>query len=173
MTAMTSGRRGATLDLARKRSGPRRPTGNGDTVESMRSRVLAAVRKASRNPDVRLDKDGDVEVGFGSAVVYVRVHEKPRYVSLFSPVLSNVEPGPQVSERLGELNSRLRYGRLFWVDGTVMAAIDLFATPLVVEHVVQACRILGEMTDELDEGLQAQLGGRTAFGGYQPRSMMN
>jgi len=150
-----------------EREGPDQKTAS-PSVDAIRSEVLGAIRKASGNPGLELDKDKDIEVRYGSAVLYVRVHEKPPYVSIFSPVLRGVPPSEDLVRRLDELNRQVRFARVFELEGAIYAACEVFAKPLVLEHVVHACRTMGEFVDDIDEGLQAQFGGRTAFGPALP-----
>jgi hypothetical protein len=160
-----------SLWLARQAPEPRKEpvTPSPESVESIRARVLAAIREASGDASIALDKDLDVKVCFGSALLYVRVKAEPPYVCAFSPVLAGVPTGEGVVEHLNELNREVRLARLFEYDGTVFAVVEVFTKPFVVEHVVHACHVLGELADDLGKKLQARFGGRTAFG--EPSSM--
>jgi len=72
-------------------------------------------------------------------------------------------------ECLNDLNAKVRFARLFVADGTVYAAVEVSASPFVADHVVSACELLGRLADEIDEMLQEQFGGRTAFGEFRSK----
>lgn len=144
----------------------------GDLLET-RAALLAELRKATNNPALEADRDGDVLVRFGSAAVYVRVLEAPPLVRVYSPVLSDVELDDKLLRQVNALNAQLHLVRLVGVQRTVFGVVDVPAEPLVHEHVVRACGVLGQLADDVDDLLQAEFGGRTAFGGYRTRSLKN
>jgi hypothetical protein len=156
-----------TLGLKREPEAPPREKPDADTIKGLREVVLKAIRKASGNADLEFDGDGDLSLRFGSAVVVVRVLGDPPYVRVFSPVLTNVEVDDRLVDRINELNSEVRNLRLFVRDGTVFAATEVFSSPFVAEHLSGACWQLGSLADEIDEMLQKEFGGRTAFGEFR------
>lgn len=162
------------LQLVRRRPAPapKAPDRPPD-LDAMRRRLLEALREAAGDPNLELDADGDIPVRYNSAAVYVRARQQPPCVLLFSPLLSRVEHREGVVERLNELNTRIKFARLFESKGTIWAAIELFAAPFVVEHVVEACRYLGALADDMGGALQAQFGGRTTFGEFREKSLKN
>jgi hypothetical protein len=145
---------------------------NQDLAET-RAALLSELRRATRDPELDLDEDGDVQVRFGSAVVYVRVLETPPLVRVYSPVLAGVSGDDALLRQINTLNGQLHLARLVFVQGTVFGVVDLPAAPMHSEHVVRACGVLGQLADDIDDLLQAEFGGRTAFGGYRTRSMKN
>jgi len=142
-------------------------------VQAARDALLAELRRASGNPELAPDEDGDIRVRFGSALAFVRVLEDPPLVRVYSPVLASLEGDDRILERLNAINSQLHLARLIFVHGTIFAVVDLPSEPLVPVHVVRACTVLGQLADDLDDLLQAEFGGRTAFGGYRNKSMKN
>ncbi len=145
---------------------------SGDVLET-RAALLTELRKATNNPDLEPDQDGDLLVRFGSAAVYVRVLETPPLVRVYSPVLSDVELDDKLVQQLNALNGQLHLARLVGVQRTIFGVVDVPTEPLVSEHVVRACGVLGQLADDIDDLLQAEYGGRTAFGGYRVKSMRN
>ena len=63
-----------------------------------------------------------------------------------------------VPQRFGRAAVRLRV-----LDGTVFAAMEMFTSPFVAEHVASACLQLGTLADEYGQALQKEFGGRIAF----------
>lgn len=158
-----------TLGLAARPVMPAPAEPTEDDVESARTLVLGVMREATGAEDVAFDEDGDIAVRFGSAAVFVRVVEEPLFVRVYSPVLANLEVDGELLRRVNEINADLRFARLVVIDTTVIAAIDLFAFPLVADHVAHACVVLGNVADQVDNLLQAEFGGRTAFGEFRSR----
>jgi hypothetical protein len=144
-----------------------------EPMQVARETVLAELRKASGNPELAPDEDGDIRVRFGSALAFVRVLDDPPLVRVYSPVLASLDGDDRILERINAINSQLHLARLIFAHGTIFAVVDLPADPLVPSHVVRACSVLGQLADDLDDMLQAEFGGRTAFGGYRNKSMKN
>jgi len=158
-----------TLKIAARASAPSEPPPPVDEIEHAREMVRSVIRKATEDPEADFDEDGDMAVRFGSAIAYVRVIDDPLFVRVFSPVLVNVEGDEGLLRRLNEINSEIRFARLIFTEGTVIAALDIFAAPLSAEHIDDACNVLGNIADQVDDLLQAEFGGRTAFGEFRPR----
>ena len=70
-------------------------------------------------------------------------------------------------------HDRVRFARLFAVNGTVFAAVEIQAVPFVAEHFLNACFEIGRLADELDDDLQEQFGGRTAFGEFRSKPTLH
>jgi hypothetical protein len=160
-----------TLAMVRRkaRDESTKSTGSSaETAETLRSKVLQTIRNGSGNPDLDVGEDMDLPVRFNSALVMVRIVGDPPFVSIFSPVLAKLAGMEHLRDRLNELNAKVRFARLFELEGTIYAAVEVFGHPFVAEHVANACKILGELADGIDEMLQAEFGGRTAFGQFRP-----
>ena len=99
----------------------------------------------------------------------VRVHSEPPCISLVSPILAKVDNDALLTTRLNDLNTKLHFARLFVLNETIYAAMEIFASPFVTEHVVHACGLLGVLADDIDEMLQQEFGGRTAFGEFRSK----
>lgn len=144
----------------------------GDPLET-RSALLTELRKVTGNPALEPDEDGDVLVRFGSAAVYVRVIESPPLVRVYSPVLAGVDPDAKLLAQLNNLNGQLHLAKLLVAHKTVFGVVDVPADPVVHDHVLRACGVLGQLADDIDDLLQAEFGGKTAFGGFRTRSLKN
>ena len=158
-----------TLKIAARASVPSKPPPPVDEVKNARETVRSVIREATDNPDADYDEDGDMGIRFGSAIAYVRVVEEPLFVRIYSPVLVDVDGDEALLRRLNDINAKLSFARLMLTDNAVIAALDIFAIPLLAEHVAEACRVLGQIADQVDDLLQAEFGGRTAFGEFRPR----
>ena len=136
------------------------------TVEEVAEQVLVILRKASGNPDLEPDDDGEIAVRFGSSAVFFQVFGDPPIVRAYSPALTQVPIDADVAVALNELNGVTAFTKWLAVDDMIVATIDLFADPLVERHVVHACEVLGNTTDDVDDQLQQRFGGKTFFGEY-------
>jgi hypothetical protein len=151
------------------KSSRKSPAGEGHDFASLRALVLRTVRAGMKDDAVDYDGDGDLRVRFGSAVAFVRPMKDPLSVRVFSPVLAAVEADLELLARLNDLNADTSFARLLHQGNTVYASVDVPAAPLVPEHLDRAIAGLGGYADELDDHLQMDFGGRTAFGEFRPR----
>ena len=82
--------------------------------------------------DLSLDPDGDIEIRYGTGIVFVRVFGDPPVVPVSSPILGKL-PRRGVLEALNDLNMRSTFIKWLLVGDTVIAAIELFGRPFVPE----------------------------------------
>lgn len=129
--------------------------------------LLAMFRRVSGAEAIELDPDGDIPLRYGSTMVFVRVFAEPPIVRVFSPLLTDVGLGLDLLETVNRLNDEYFFVKFSVSDGAVVAAMDLFARPLVEQHVLEACGVIGETADQVDEQLQDAFGGRTFFSEYK------
>jgi len=113
--------------------------------------------------DLSFDSDGDIPLRHGSAMIFVRVHEQPPMIELFSPVLREVTHEAGLVDALNELNSRTRFVSFSAIGGGVVASHELFAQPFVPDHLGHALAVLSRTADEADDELQARFGGEVFF----------
>jgi hypothetical protein len=66
-------------------------------------------------------------------------------------------------ERINRANRDLRFGRLTWSEGTLLASYELWCDPFVPETLLHAIRIMMGLADDMDDRLRVQLGGRRFF----------
>ena len=147
------------LRLARRPPTPP-PAPKPETLESMRAKVLEALREASGVPALEADADGDIRVPYGDARVFLRLYGDPPYAKLQAAVAGDVHKKEGLAERLNRLNGRVRFARFVEEGGWIFVAAEVFTRPFSVQHVVHACRILGELVEDMGEKLQGEFGGR-------------
>lgn len=140
--------------------GPAAPaSGSGD---DLRTKVEAALVGHFNQPIVR-DEDGDIPIRSGSAMVFVRVVNEVPVVELFSPLLVGASGDALALERINRANNRIRFAKLTWSGGRVMANYELWCEPFVPELLVWAVTLMMGMADEMDDRLRAEVGGRRFF----------
>lgn len=148
---------------------PKRIVGAAEHA-ALQSRVLACLRTLTGETSLDWDEDGDVTARFGSTQLFVRVSPDPLVVRVFAPALVEVSESRAVFEELNLLNAATIFPKWFLSGRTIFAAIHLFGSGLVEEHVVVACQQVAELADSLDKELQEKLGGRPFHGEPKPVS---
>lgn len=114
--------------------------------------------------DLVRDDDGDYPCRVGSAMLYIRlVDGVPPVVVIFSPILRDIPQSPALVAALNDVNGRIRFGRVFWAERTVLAATELTAVDITADQVALACMELGNLADMLDGILHGRFGGRPMF----------
>ncbi len=70
---------------------------------------------------------------------------------------------PEARERINHLNVGSDGIRYSWICQTVYAALDVPAAPYSASGIAEAYPHFSALIDDLDDILQAELGGKTAF----------
>ncbi len=109
------------------------------------------------------DKDGDIGIRSGSAMVFVRVKDNPPLVDVFSPVLTDVDVNQQLYAKLSELTHRMPIGRLYCANNTVWASVPVFGRDFQPTHLMLAVQVMTGLADELDDRLHGEFGGKRFF----------
>jgi hypothetical protein len=125
--------------------------------------IVAAMMKTEPEA-LQVDKDGDIGIRSGSAMVFVRVRDNPPLVDVFSPVLTEIEATEKLYEKLSELTNRMPIGRLYCVNDTVWASIPVFGRDFQATHLMLAVQVMTGLADELDDRLHGEFGGKRFFG---------
>jgi hypothetical protein len=110
-----------------------------------------------------VDRDGDIGIRSGSAMVFVRVRDNPPLVDVFSPVLTEVSPSEELHVKLAELTHRMPIGRLYCISDTVWASVPVFGRDFQATHLMLAVQVMTGLADELDDRLHGEFGGKRFF----------
>ncbi|HEX6871185.1 MAG TPA: hypothetical protein VF163_08810 [Micromonosporaceae bacterium] len=124
--------------------------------------VIAAMLRTTPE-SLPVDKDGDIGIRSGSAMVFVRVRDNPPLVDVFSPVLTGVDANEQLYLKLAELTHRMPIGRLYCADDTVWASVPVFGREFQPTHLMLAVQVMTGLADELDDRLHGEFGGKRFF----------
>lgn len=124
--------------------------------------VIAAMLKTSPE-NLPVDRDGDIGIRSGSAMVFVRVRDNPPLVDVFSPVLTDINANEKLYVRLSELTHRMPIGRLYCNAKTVWASVPVFGRDFQPTHLMLAVQVMTGLADELDDRLHGEFGGRRFF----------
>ena len=125
--------------------------------------LLEAIRETTGATDLELDGDHEVSIRFGSSLVSVRPYADRPYALVYSALLRNVEPNDQLLRTVNDLNTRERLVRWFVSGTSVFAVAEICLAPFVPEHVKTGLTHFCHVVDGVDQVLQADFGGETAF----------
>jgi hypothetical protein len=137
------------------------PVAPGGT-EDLRGKVERTLAEHFEAPVLR-DEDGDIAIRSGSAMVFVRVPPDAPVVELFSPLLLGASGDALALERINRANRSIRFAKLTWTSGRVMANYEIWCEPFVPELLIAAVGVMMGLADELDDRLRAEVGGRRFF----------
>jgi type III secretion system-like peptide-binding chaperone len=121
--------------------------------------VIAAMLRTTPEK-LPVDKDGDIGIRSGSAMVFVRVRDNPPLVDVFSPVLTEVDATEQLYVKLSELTHRMPIGRLYCTGETVWASVPVLGRDFQPSHLMLAVQVMTGLADELDDRLHGEFGGK-------------
>ena len=125
--------------------------------------LLEAIRETTGATDLELDSDDEVTIRFGSSLVSVRPYADRPYALVYSTLLRNVELNDQLLRTINDLNARERLVRWFVSGASVFAVAEICLAPFVPEHVKTGFTHFCHVVDGVDQVLQADFGGETAF----------
>jgi hypothetical protein len=128
-----------------------------DVLRPYLEKILSEISGAS---DLRAAPDGSYGFRAGSAGLRVRlVSGDPPVVKVFSVMLRNVPMSNKLLQRLNEINSGIRFGRMFWAKRVVVVASELVAETLDAKELDNACVMIGTLADHFDTELEKEFGG--------------
>jgi hypothetical protein len=105
-------------------------------------------------------------------VIFVRRLGTTPFVRIWSPLVRGVDATTDLLARLNSLNATSGLVRFSVHDGAVFAEADAAAEPIVAKHVDLALRRFCGAMDGVDEMLQREFGGRTAFNEPPPGALL-
>lgn len=110
------------------------------------------------------DHDGDYPVRYRNSLYYVRlIGEVDPVVQVFATAVSDIPLSPDLCVRLNEINSDIRFARVFWVAEQVLVEADLVGSTLDPEEFDNACTAVAAITDRHADLLATRYGGATFF----------
>ncbi len=119
---------------------------------------------------VSTDHDGDYPVRYNSALYYVRIdpgsHDDP-VVQVFAVVLAEIKANPELFEELNEINTKLRFARIFWVRDQVLVESEIVGGAMSLVGFSKACETVSSAADFFGARLAERFGGKTAFANEQ------
>jgi hypothetical protein len=125
--------------------------------------TIVATMMKTQPEALQVDKDGDIGIRSGSAMVFVRVRDNPPLIDVFSPILTELEASEKLYVKLSELTTKMPIGRLYFVNKTVWASVPVLGRDFQPTHLMLALQVMTGLADELDDRLHGEFGGRRFF----------
>ena len=155
---------------------PTTPRGAGQpeapSLAELTPLVEHAVKSYLEAKEIVRDKDGDIPIRQGSAMLFVRtIDGAPPVVRIFSPILRGIPASQALLEAINEINTRIMFGRVLWTANQVIISTEISAVQITVEHIAFACLHIGALADHLDDELGDRFGGEKMFD--EPRKLVN
>jgi hypothetical protein len=152
------------------------PSGRGEHAAPKLGELVPLVEQAVKGflgtDEIVRDKDGDIPIRQGSALLYVRTMDgAPPVVRVFSLVLRGVEASQPLLEALNEINGRIMFGRVLWASDRVIVSAEVSAVGISTEQIAFLCLQIGALADHLDDELSNRFGGEKMFDG--PKKLVN
>lgn len=141
-------------------------TSPDDTMKKLATALLNTLREETGISELDYDKDGDI--GYGSAVVFIRLFGPPAYIHIYSPILREVDESHELYVRLNDINSNETLMRFYFKNGVIYAGTNISAVPYESAHVLQTYAHFRVIADGMDSLLQAEFGGKTMFAETMP-----
>jgi hypothetical protein len=166
----------AEPELGIQREMPTAPKGRGQVAAPKLAELAPLVEQAVKGflgtDEVVRDKDGDIPIRQGSALLYVRTMDgTPPVVRVFSLVLRGVESSQPLLEALNEINGKIMFGRVLWASDRVIVSAEVSAVGISTEQIAFLCLQIGALADHLDDELSNRFGGEKMFDG--PKKLVN
>jgi hypothetical protein len=108
---------------------------------------------------VPIDKDGDICVPSGSALVFISVIEDTAY-RLFSILLSGVTESYELYRVLNEINCNLNIGRIFFINDQIILEHSIMLQSANQGDFATCISVLTSLADHYDDKLQERFGGK-------------
>jgi len=127
--------------------------------------VSEAIKTGFKLKDVRHDEDGDIPIGYGSTVVYVRPHEEDSpFLYMWAPLLREFDVSPAVYEAINAINGEMPFARVILSDDPKIISLEvwLLVDSLSRDEVMFAVEFVGDAADHFDTLLQQRFGGYLA-----------
>ena len=130
-------------------------------LAELADRLLAIVREATGLPDLEFDADGDVQLRSYGRTFFIQLVGQPPMVRFFAPLLEKVRTTRKLLDHVNQLNVNGGPLRCIVHKGAVIAALDIPAWPLQVEHVTASLDRFASAVHGSAAWLQAEFGPAT------------
>lgn len=138
------------------------PTCTREEMLAFAKKVVASMYEVGED-DLLVDSDGDLFIPAGSAGVFLRAREEPDEFRIFAPLLSDVTETPLMHTLLNKINCDLRYGCMFFTNGTIILDHGLIGRTIHPMQLRIIIDIITNAADFYDDKLQEKLGGKLFF----------
>ena len=112
------------------------------------------------------DSDGDIPIPRGSAVVFVRTHDrKSPFLEIFAPLLHGFHMTNAVFEAVNAINEQIPLAKATVTAGgtSITLSAELFVESLTPRSLLMAVDLVGNAADRFDTLLKKRFGGSTVL----------
>jgi hypothetical protein len=125
--------------------------------------LLETIKDVTGLTDIKPDQDGDIGVGCGCAVTYIRAIDDGKRVHLFSTVVHDLHESAQLIERLNAINANTTDMQFTFISEAIYAELKVSTDPNDSKQVAQTFTQFGEVADAMGILFQSEFGGKTAI----------
>ncbi len=131
---------------------------NTDENPELSQAVLDVIKEITAIPDLKWDHEGDIgPLNYKTISCFVRIVEDSKYVRFYAPLLMFSEASKALLIKINELNSAYGFMHLCLMPtGSLMAASDVLATPLLKSQIAEALAHFMQIADEFAIELEAE-----------------
>jgi hypothetical protein len=129
------------------------------------SHVETLIERITGVDKAMADHDGDYPVRYGDALYYIRVagNDDRPIVRVFSTVVADIEPSPDLYEAVNEINSNLGFCRCFWVNGQVLIETEHLGMTIKTEDLYELTAHVASASNYFGPKLVDRFGGKLTF----------
>ncbi len=133
-------------------------------ADMVRAYVESLLERLIGQTQVTPDADGDYPVRYNGCLYFVRLlGDSDPIVQVFSVAVAEVKATAALHKELNNINSNIRFARVFWVRDQVLVESELVGEGLEPVDFTNACRAVATITDQIGPLLVEKFGGKTAF----------
>lgn len=134
-----------------------------DESQNISTLLLETIKDVTGLTDLKPDQDGDIGVGCGSAVTYLRAIEDGKRVHLFSTVVYDLAESAPLIERLDAINANTTAMQFTFISEAIYAELKVATDPYDSKQVAKTFKQFGEVADAMGMLFQSEFGGKTAI----------
>jgi hypothetical protein len=121
--------------------------------------VVAVIKENAADKKLAVTSDGDLQLSYGSSIVYINVKAEPLCLRIYAEILSNIPATAALYETLNHININLPAGRIFAINDMVVLECSIPIEAFSPEHLMGTIETVGYIADTLDNRLAATFGG--------------
>jgi hypothetical protein len=125
--------------------------------------LLETIKDVTGLTDIKPDQDGDIGVGCGCAVTYLRAIDDGKQVHLFSTVVHDLTESAHLIERLNAINANTTAMQFTFIAEAIYAELKVATDPYDSQQIAKTFKQFGEVADAMGMLFQGEFGGKTAI----------
>jgi hypothetical protein len=125
--------------------------------------LLETIKDVTGLTDIKPDQDGDIGVGCGSAVTYIRAIDDGKGIHLFSTVVYDLSESEQLIERLNAINANTTDMQFTFISEAIYAELKVPTDPYDSKQVAKTFKQFGEVADSMGILFKSEFGGETVI----------